>query len=117
MVDYSLKKVDRIRNSQHYSLIYKKHEKRLFYPTITVFIKKNGLMFPRLGITVSKRRVSKKAIHRNQVKRCIKDHFRTKKSHLASFDIVVHCNENSLNIKELRKDLEGLCSEIKSNTG
>ena len=48
----------------------------------------NGLDGPRLGLAVSKR-VSKKAVRRNRIKRIARDHFRRTRADLPALDILL----------------------------
>lgn len=54
----------------------------------SVHSRANNLGHPRLGLTVS-RRVSKKAVIRNRIKRCVRESFRQTQSKLDGLDIVV----------------------------
>ena len=48
----------------------------------------NGLGFPRIGLAVS-RRVSKRAVERNRIKRIIRDSFRHHQHELGAIDYIV----------------------------
>jgi len=57
-------------------------------PTLTVLARFNDDCNPRLGITVAKKKV-KLAVHRNRIKRCIRESFRLHAHQLPNIDIIV----------------------------
>lgn len=57
-------------------------------PQITLLAKQNNCSHPRLGITISKKRV-KKAHDRNRLKRIIRESYRLNQNMLPKADIVV----------------------------
>lgn len=54
----------------------------------TLHVAKNALSYARVGYTVS-RKVSKKAVERNRIKRIIRESFRHNQANLGSIDYVV----------------------------
>jgi len=60
----------------------------------SVHTRANELGYARLGVTVS-RRVSTKAVIRNQIKRCIRESFRRSQSMLGALDLVVIAQHNA----------------------
>lgn len=56
--------------------------------TITVLARHNELSYPRLGITVAKKKV-KLAVQRNRFKRCVRENFRLHAHELPNVDIIV----------------------------
>jgi len=56
--------------------------------TITILARHNELEFPRLGITVAKKKV-KLAAQRNRFKRCVRESFRLHAHELPNVDIIV----------------------------
>lgn len=57
-------------------------------PQITALGRKNQISYPRLGITIPKKRV-RKASDRNRIKRLVRESFRTNKQNLPNIDIVI----------------------------
>ncbi|MFC3094182.1 ribonuclease P protein component [Alteromonas sediminis] len=57
-------------------------------PQLTLLARYNSLEYPRLGITIAKKRV-KKAVQRNRIKRLIRETFRHQASTLPNIDIIV----------------------------
>ncbi len=53
----------------------------------SLHLARNGLDHARLGITVS-RKVSKKAVQRNRIKRCVREYFRKNNVRLTGTDVV-----------------------------
>lgn len=57
-------------------------------PQLTLLARKNDKLNPRLGITISKKRV-KRAHDRNRLKRIVRESFRLQRQDLPNIDIVV----------------------------
>ena len=73
----------------------------------------NSEPYSRLGITVSKR-VSKKAVQRNRIKRQIRESFRMRQNNLGKLDIVVIAKTGAAQASnaELRAELDGLWGRL-----
>ncbi|TRY28903.1 ribonuclease P protein component [Aliiglaciecola sp. M165] len=91
-------------------------------PQLTILARPNNLDHPRLGITLSKKRV-KQANQRNRLKRLIRESFRHNQHDLPNTDIVVVgktgldtlTNEQvSLLLKKLWKKLSRRCAQSQS---
>jgi ribonuclease P protein component len=78
---------DRIRKRSEYQVVYDKGQ-RIPSGSFVLFVMRNGVERPRLGITVTRRIGG--AVRRNRAKRLIREIFRRHKSELADVDIVVN---------------------------
>lgn len=103
-MNYSYLKEDRIRTPGDYKIV-KKMGCKLYTPHFVLFIRKNGLGRPRLGVTVS-RRVGN-AVTRNRVKRYIKEFFRNNKFKLNNNDysIIARNSAQILLYDDINKEL------------
>ena len=73
---------------------------------------KNEIDYPRVGLTVSKR-VSKRAVQRNRIKRQIRESFRLRQAELSPIDFVVTAKVGSAEQENgvLRSELDKLWSK------
>lgn len=78
---------DRIRKRSEYQAIYDKG-RRIPSGSFVLFVMRNELGRPRLGITVTRRIGG--AVRRNRAKRLVREIFRRHKAELANVDIVVN---------------------------
>ena len=85
--DQRFRPPDRIRKRSEYKTIYDKGQ-RIPSSHFVLFVMRNTLGRPRLGITVTKR--VGVAVRRNRAKRLLREIFRRHKSELAHVDIVVN---------------------------
>ncbi len=79
--------LDRIRKRREYKVTYARG-RRIRSDSFTLFVMRNALGRPRLGITVTRRLGG--AVRRNRAKRLIREIFRRHKSVLLDVDIVVN---------------------------
>lgn len=68
---------------------------RLYSRNLIIYYLPNSLNHPRLGVTVSKK-VSKKAVIRNKIKRRMREIFRINQHNLSSTDILIIAKFHSL---------------------
>ena len=80
----------RLLSSAQYRFLFK-GGKRISRQGLTLIVKPNGMEKPRLGMTIPKRLV-KKAVGRNAIKRRIRESFRHNQQSLNGIDIVVMAN-------------------------
>jgi len=73
----------------------------------TLLAVKNDLNHPRLGLAIAKKNI-KKAVHRNVIKRTVRENFRIQQQHLGHIDIVVLARKEAVDVplELLRKSLE-----------
>lgn len=86
---------------------------RVSSPLFTILAKANQLPHPRLGLTIAKKRV-KLAVHRNRIKRCVRDNFRLHQHELPGVDLVLMVKGDISNTAndELHRQLEKLWRKI-----
>lgn len=77
----------RLLSPTHFEYVFQKAIPSVS-PQITILARQNDLEHPRLGITVSKKRV-RKAHDRNRIKRLVRESFRLNQHQLPKADIVV----------------------------
>jgi ribonuclease P protein component len=80
--------------------------------TLTIYGVENGLDHPRLGISVSRKKI-KTAAGRNRVKRLIREAFRLSKPELpAGLDLIVVPRNPSARFAEVRRSLPALARAL-----
>lgn len=77
----------RLVDGKQFSAVFE-HKRRLHGAHFNIHVAPNGLCHARIGLAVS-RRVSKKAVERNRVKRIIRESFRHHQHQLGAVDYVV----------------------------
>jgi len=87
--------------------------KRISSRGLTLIVKSNGLKGPRLGMTIPKRLV-KRAVGRNAIKRRIRESFRLNQHKLDGVDIVVMANSgiSKLSIQQLTELIHPLWNKV-----
>jgi ribonuclease P protein component len=80
---------------------------------LKVLYKKNGCLHGRLGLIVAKR-VAKKAVSRNQIRRVIRESFRYHQDKLTGIDIIVIARQpcDKLSKKILREGIDQLWQKL-----
>ncbi len=107
----SFPKILRIRKKKDFQAVYSEG-KRYFTKNFIIFIRKNGLDYPRLGITVTRK--YGKAVKRNRMKRLIREFFRqNKKLFKVGYDylIVVKRDCDLKNYWQVKEELERFLAE------
>src|SRR5437868_14348800 len=90
----------RLRKSKNFDSVYRKG---IFYPgtDLSIYVLANDLPFTRCGFSISKK-VSKKAVERNKLKRQLSFIFREESKEIKScVDIVFVARKNLLNLNYL----------------
>ena len=87
MTDQRFRPQDRIRKRSEYQAIYDRGQ-RIPSGSFVLFVVRNSLGRPRLGITVTRRLGG--AVRRNRAKRLMREIFRRHRSELMDVDIVVN---------------------------
>jgi ribonuclease P protein component len=83
-------------------------------PIITILARHNDLDYPRLGITVAKKKV-KHAVQRNRIKRCVRESFRLRAHDLPNVDIIVVAKHGigSIDSAAIHQQLDKLWGRLK----
>jgi ribonuclease P protein component len=63
----------------------------------TLLAIKNDFDHPRLGLAIAKKNV-RKAVHRNVIKRAVRENFRKQQQNLGNIDIVVLARKEAVNV-------------------
>jgi ribonuclease P protein component len=73
----------------------------------TLLAVKNDFDHPRLGLAIAKKNI-RKAVHRNMIKRVVRENFRIQQQSLGNIDIVVLARREAVDapLELLRKSLE-----------
>lgn len=103
---------NKLLTSAHFKAVFGQ-KKSLHGKFFSIHARHNELDRPRLGITVSKR-VSKRAVQRNRIKRQIRESFRLFGADLSSYDYIVVAKmggAEQLN-KQLRAELDWMWPRI-----
>ncbi len=79
----------------------------------TIRYRPNGLVYARLGLAVS-RRVSRRAVERNRIKRLLRESFRRKRTYLPAVDFLVMARESASGRSgaELLADMDALWRKL-----
>lgn len=103
----------RLVAKSQFDKVFGEAQQKISSEVFTLFFCRNDVDYPRVGIIVSKRNVSKSA-ERNYFKRIIREHFRLTKNKLKNIDLVVFVNKvrRKLSKKELNVFLEKQFSKI-----
>ena len=73
----------------------------------TLLAIKNDFDHPRLGLAIAKKNI-RKAVHRNMIKRAVRENFRIQQQNLGNIDVVVLARREAVDasLELLRKSLE-----------
>ena len=89
------------------------HSKKISSRSLLALYRSNEKINARLGLIVSKR-VAKRAVKRNQIKRLIRESFRLHQKQIGNIDIIViakiSCDQ--LNKKQLREGIDNLWEKL-----
>jgi ribonuclease P protein component len=114
---YSFARQNRILNGADFRLVFKARNKLVSGP-LAIYLRSNAEGVSRLGITVSKK-VSKKAVERNRIKRLAREFFRTHPNMLKGFDIIVNAFPGcaQLNNQEITQQLHLVWARAQKRCG
>lgn len=104
--DFSFPQQSRLKTPADYKKVFTNPTKSsdTYFTLLAV---KNDFEYPRLGLVVAKKNI-RKAVHRNRVKRVIRDNFRRHRHTMMNIDIVVLARKEALDVAPslLQKSLE-----------
>lgn len=87
MAELNFGKQLRLLNSADYQSVFDTVKHKAFTKEVMLLAAENGIDSPRLGIIIS-RKVSKRAVDRNRIKRQIREHFRLNQHELPAMDVI-----------------------------
>jgi len=82
-----------LNTASEYSAVFK-HAKRVSDNLLTVLVSKNPDKRAKLGLAIAKKMV-KKAVLRNRIKRMVREAFRLRKQQLIGVEMVVLCRQKA----------------------
>ncbi len=105
-------KTRRLQTASDFDRVFS-NAKRIVSHRIAAFCCKNGLDYPRLGLSIPKRNI-KTASQRNLLKRIARETFRVKQDKFAGLDIVIVAYKGTANYSkvELHQYLEELWAKL-----
>jgi ribonuclease P protein component len=96
----------RLKKPAEYKKVFAKPVKSsdMYFTLLAI---KNDFDHPRLGLAIAKKNI-KKAVHRNVIKRAVRENFRIQQQSLGNIDIVVLARREAVDapLELLRKSLE-----------
>jgi len=104
--DFSFSPQLRLKKPAEYKKVFAKPVKSSDQ-YFTLLAIKNDFDHPRLGLAIAKKNI-RKAVHRNVIKRTVRENFRIKQHSLSNIDIVVLARREAVDapLDLLRKSLE-----------
>ena len=94
MVDFRFPKDSRLLTSSHFKAVFDNAQYKISCRHFLMLAIDNEVKRGRLGMVIAKKHVSK-AIHRNRIKRLIRNSFRNTARNLSGLDIVVLARKNA----------------------
>lgn len=88
MNDYAFRRRSRLLSSDQYTRVFDKADFKRSNAVMTLIASTNQLSQSRVGIIVAKKHYAK-AVHRNRIKRFIRESFRQHQHQLSGLDIIV----------------------------
>ena len=104
--DFSFPPQLRLKKPAEYKKVFAKPVKSsdTYFTLLAI---KNDFDHPRLGLAIAKKNI-RKAVHRNVIKRAVRENFRIQQDSLGNLDIVVLARREAVDVPQelLRKSLE-----------
>lgn len=108
----------RLRKQREFEAVYEEGV-RVRGGTLLVVARKNGLEYPRLGLSVSKKKM-KRAADRNRFKRLVRESFRLKREKLpVGLDLIVipHRGDSPFTLLSIQDELIDLGAQAQKRLG
>jgi ribonuclease P protein component len=106
----------KLKKTDEFSSVFN-FRKRISGPSLVIYYRPNILGHARLGLIVAKK-ITHKAVHRNYMKRALREIFRQEQQHLPSFDLVIKPQKtfSTLQAPDVRNEflhaISRLCKQI-----
>lgn len=102
----------RLVNQAEYDALFNQSH-RITHRSLTILYKKNNHLYSRIGLIVGKR-VAKKAVSRNKIRRVIRESFRFQQNKLPGIDIIVIARRqcDKLSKQKLREGIDRLWEKL-----
>lgn len=117
MTDFCFPRQLRLLNAGDYQSVFNQTATKVFAGEFLLLASKSNLQDPRLGLIVSKK-IDKRAVGRNRIKRQVRESFRHRQSELCGMDIVFLARQglkeldNPTLSRQLDKAWSQLCKRI-----
>jgi ribonuclease P protein component len=99
----------RLLNASEYQAVFDESRLKVSTAEILFLARKNNLSQPRLGLVIAKKNV-RLSVHRNRVKRIIRESFRLQQHQLPGIDVIVLARKS---LGELdNKQLHETCNQL-----
>lgn len=119
MANSSFSKASRLLNAADFKTVFTKAQFKVSCRYFLILAIKNDSLKPRLGLVIAKKNVPT-AVHRNRIKRLIRESFRLKPGLVERLDLVVLARKdadklhNSLICEKLEKLLNDISNKLRS---
>ena len=111
----SLSRENKINSKETFDHVFKSPDVKISNELFLLLGKKTNKLYPRLGVALKKKNI-KLAVHRNILKRKIKNSFMANKNNLKNLDYVVMSNKCiKVNDKNINKNLNSLWQNVFKN--
>jgi ribonuclease P protein component len=110
---YSFEKRLRLLKAADFQPVFKQARYKVSCQTMLFLAVENGLGFPRLGLVIAKKNIAT-AVHRNRVKRLLRESFRHNQQLLTGLDIVILARSGlgSLENSQITRQTETLWKDL-----
>ena len=117
MVDFGFPKDSRLLTSSHFKAVFDYAQYKISCRQFLILAIDNEVERGRLGMVIAKKHVSK-AIHRNRIKRLIRNSFRNTARNLCGLDVVVLARKNASDLDSpfLADKLNVLWDDLQAKT-